>query len=73
MSKLLEDAVKAARLYAGALSGPIKSQQRLYDRAKRAIARVAAKHNISSDDAFAQVFNEASRRGPLLPTPGKDV
>ncbi len=69
----LDDAVKAARLYAGALDLPVKTQQRLYEKAKRLVAKVSTQRGVDYSDAYAQIFDRAASLGPLCPTPGKDI
>jgi hypothetical protein len=68
----LEEAVKAAQLYAGSEGLPIKAQQRLHGGMMRKIAAVARKYKISEGSAHDQISAEASRRGRIVPSPGKD-
>jgi hypothetical protein len=70
--KDVEAAVAIARLYQGSMDLPIRTQQRFYARLVRAVNAVANRRNAAPFDIFAQVNEEASRRGALIPRPGKD-
>jgi hypothetical protein len=67
-----EKAVEAARLYAGALGLPIKTQQQFYARMQKAIGRVAKDYDMSTQAVWDQIMSEAASRGKVMPRPGKD-
>lgn len=71
--KMLEAAVRAWQLYAGATSCRVVDAQRLYTRAQQSVDRVARASGLSTDDVRDQLTTEAQRRGPVCPTPGKDI
>jgi hypothetical protein len=73
MARDIENAVKAARLYAGATACDIRQAQRLYDRMRKATDRVAKARNMDPASALEQICAEAARRGAITPMPGKDV
>jgi hypothetical protein len=74
VAKDLEAAVKAAQLYAGCgATMRITDAQKLYRRLHKAVERVATRRGMSFSDAHDQITREASRRGPICPTPGKDI
>jgi len=66
----VEKAVLAARLYHGSAGLPIRVQQRLYDRKRRAAD--AVRRRTGAQDAGEQIEREALRLGPVMPSPGKD-
>lgn len=73
-TKQIEAAVRAWQLYHGS-SGyvPIRTQQRLYDRAKRLSATLARRYQMSERDVIAQLTTEASKLGHIRPQPGRDI
>lgn len=74
-AKDVEAAVRAWQLYIGRGAGTcrISDEQKLYNRAQRAIAKVAKKRNMDVYEAERQITNEARRRGGICPLPGKDI
>jgi hypothetical protein len=73
MARDIESAVHAARLYAGATTVGIRQAQRLYDRMRKAVDRVAKARGMDPASALEQICAEATRRGAITPTPGKNV
>lgn len=69
---LLEKAVKAAQLYQSSTRAPMRAQQKLYDRMRKAIHQVAEKYGASEMSVFDQVMERARILPPIYPTPGKD-
>jgi hypothetical protein len=70
----LSDAVRAMRLYLGSVDyASLRDQQRLYDRAHKAAARVAASAGLPSSDAWHQIEAEARRLGKVRPVPGQHL
>lgn len=68
--KQLENAVRAARLYAGSLATcTVRDQQRLYRRYQQAMRPIES----ATSDAWDQIAARASSLGPLIPQPGKDL
>lgn len=72
MSRSLESAVRAARLYAGSTACNIKVAQKLYERFKRNCEHIAKDRNTTLENVMDQVAQEASRRGAIVPIAGKD-
>jgi hypothetical protein len=73
-SALIEKAVKAAQVYIGCEGQVrVRDEQKLYTQMRKAITRVADHYAIAEHDAAHQVTEEAKRRGPICPIPGKDV
>lgn len=72
MTKALDKAVMAGRLYAGSTACNIKQAQRLYDRYSKACAAIAKQTGMDLASVMDQVGREASRQGAITPTPGKD-
>jgi len=73
-AKDIERAVETARVYAGCQGKVrIRDEQRLYDRLRRQAASVARKRKMDADDVLQQIVDEAHRRGPRCPIPGKDL
>jgi hypothetical protein len=70
---VLDDAVKAARLYQGAVGLSITQQQRLYNKVKGLCDRVARDKGLDYGNVYEQVFARASSLGAIRPTPGKDI
>lgn len=74
MAKDIEAAVKAAQLYAGCGAVVrIRDAQKLYNRLQKAVEKVAKARGMDFLNAHEQITAEASRRGPICPTPGKDI
>jgi hypothetical protein len=72
-NKDLEAAVKAAQLYHGSTACNVRDAQKLYTRMQKACDRVAKACGNTFENVMQQVGAEASRRGPITPTPGKDI
>ena len=73
-AKDVEAAVRAAQLYHGALGKlRIRDEQRLYESMTRKIDAVARRRQMDRDTAYRQIADEARRRGPITPMPGKDI
>lgn len=68
----VEAAVKAWQLYAGSLDLPIKTQQRLYDKAMKLTAKADKRLGSPYPSVHQQIVDEARRRGKILPQPAKD-
>lgn len=74
MAKDIEKAVRTAQIYAGCLGRvSIKQAQRLYERMIKAAMSIAKKRGMSPDDVLRQIGEEAARRGPICPIPGRDI
>jgi hypothetical protein len=70
----LNKAVRLAQLYQGSLTTThIHFQQKLYNQMNRAIERIANDNEMSFTDCARQINDEALRRGPITPQPGKDI
>lgn len=71
----LEAAVRDMQVYLGA-SRPgtvrVRDAQKLYDRVRKKVDRIADKAGISVESAWDQIEAEARRRGVVSPMPGKD-
>jgi len=73
VSKQLDSAVRAFQLYQGSMGCRIRDQQKLYERANRACERIAKSKGMNVSDVVEQVSREASKRGAIIPLPGKDI
>ena len=71
-SRSVEAAVRKMRLYIGSDRCPIKSSQKFYDSAYKAIESVARIHNLDFHDTWAQITSRAQTLGAIVPMPGKD-
>jgi len=68
----LQVAVKAMRLYLGSVDyASVPTQQRLYDKASRAVQRVATATGMLVENVWGQVQSEARRQGAIRPVPGQ--
>lgn len=73
-AKDIEAAVKAAQLYAGCGAiVRIRDAQKLYNRMRKAIQRVADTRGMDFNNVHDQITAEAAKRGPICPIPGKDI
>lgn len=72
MSQSIEKAVQAWQVYLGS-DGTVgvKTAQRLYQSAIRKTERIAADKGMSIQNVTDQLCNEARKRGPITPVPGK--
>ena len=71
----LQAAIHDMQVYLGANRSPtrrIRDTQRLYDRVRRKVDRIADKAGIPPDSAWSQIETEARSRGIISPMPGKD-
>ncbi len=72
--KQLENAVKALQLYYGSENyASLKAQEKLYNKAKNLIEKLADGLGMEYNDVYSQVSNEANKRGKIRPVPGKDI
>lgn len=70
-SKLVEAAVKATRLYYGSAGTvDIRHQQRLYQSMRK---KIDALSKVVGQDVTQQISDEATKRGSLVPQPGRDI
>jgi hypothetical protein len=70
-AKDIVKAIHAARVYHGSFGKvSIKTQQRLYDRMRKAAEAVQRRTGV--EDAAQQISEEAQRLGPVTPTPGRN-
>jgi len=68
----LNKAVRLFQLYAGSSFTSIATAQKMYRAAIREATKIANVSGISQTSAVEQIAAEASRRGRIIPTPGKD-
>ncbi len=69
----LPKAVQAMRVYLGSVDfASVRAQQRLYDRAMKAVNAVARARNMDPSDVWQQIESQARREGIIRPRPGKD-
>lgn len=72
MTKAIQKALHAARVYAGSTACNIKTAQRFYDRYRNACSAVAKQTGMDIADVMSQIGAQANRLGAITPTPGKD-
>lgn len=51
---------------------PIKTQQKFYGRMMKKAETIGRQKGVSTESAYEQLSAEASRRGLIIPIPGKD-
>lgn len=73
-TKAIEDATRAWQLVIGC-GGRVRprDEQKLRDRANKAVLRVAKQRNADPVDVEIVIVDEAKSRGGICPIPGKDI
>lgn len=73
-TKAIEDAVRAWQLVIGCVNRVRpRDEQRLRDRANKAVLRVAKQRGASTVDVEIAIVDEAKSRGGICPLLGKDI